>query len=142
MNKVKKLGVALAGAAVIASVGPLGAVPASAATTTPVISSATYVIGQRDAGPYEMVSNETGYSFTPSGSVYTDFQDLTTDPSAAPTKPFASGTIKADSTGRISFSRFIGSGTAHRCHWLRAWAWDYGKSRWVTKDFYASAPGC
>lgn len=139
MNIVKKLGVAVAGAAAVAAIGPL-ATPAVAADTTPVISSATYVLGQSDSGPYELISNETGSSFTPGGSVYTDFQDLTTDPSL--TKPFAAGTVKADSSGRISFSRFAGYGSAHKCHRLRAWAYDYGKARWVTRDFTASAPGC
>lgn len=139
MKALKHLFLAMIGTLMVGSLAFAGAGAASAATTTPVISSAQYFLAQSDSGPYELVK-ESGYSFTPGGNVYTDFQDLTSDPSLS--KPFGGATVKADSTGKISFSRFVGLGTAHRCHWLRAWSYDYGKAQWVTRDFFASAPGC
>ncbi len=112
---------------------------ASAAPVNPVVSSTSYALGQSDSGPYELAS-VYGYNFTSQGTVYTEFQDITTDPGS--TAPFASAYESANTYGQISYTRFLDRGTTHLCHWLRAWIWDYGKSVWSSQSFFAHGPGC
>jgi hypothetical protein len=138
-KNIRRLSMILVAAAMSAILALVGASAASAATAHPVVSSASYALGQSDFGPYEL-SRVYGYSFTPQGTVYTEFQDITTDPGV--TSPFASGYVSADTYGQISFTRFLDRGTAHLCHWLRAWTWDYGKTVWSSQAFFAHGPGC
>jgi hypothetical protein len=138
-KNIRRLSMALVAAAMSAIFALVGVSAASAGTVNPVISSASYTLGQSDFGPYELASVH-GYSFTPQGTVYTEFQDITTDPGN--TVQFASGYVTANMYGQISNTRFLDRGTAHLCHWLRAWAWDYGKTVWSSQAFFAHGPGC
>jgi hypothetical protein len=138
-KNIRRLSMVLVAAAMSACFALVGASTASAATVNPVISSASYALGQTDFGPYE-VASVSGYSFTPLETVYTEFQDITTDPGI--TAPFVSGYVSANTYGQISNTRFLDRGTAHLCHWLRAWAWDYGKTVWSSRAFFAHGPGC
>jgi hypothetical protein len=138
-KNIRRLSMVLVAAAMSAIFAMVGASAASASTANPVISSASYALGGSDFGPYELATVH-GYSFTPQGAVYTEFQDITTDPGV--TAPFAAGYVNANTYGQISYTRFLDRGTAHLCHWLRAWAWDYGKTVWSSQAFFAHGPGC
>ena len=121
----------------------VGASRASAAAcltrcTVPThITTASYTLAQSDSRPYEL-AHVSGVGFSPGGTLHTEFQDLTTN-----TGYFGRTTRTADSYGDVAYTTFLGTGTAHLCHSLRAWIFDSNQGRWFSYSFQAVGPaGC
>jgi len=85
-----------------------------------------------------------GYNFTPGGSVYVTFQDLTAGTPALHGEWTTAGTgpcgLECNNYGKIRYTRTLTFPYRSVCgHWLRTWAWDAVKSPqagygWSSRD--------